>query len=687
MSTTIHRLYRAAQPSAEDMGLAVQPPSTSAGLGPSGYTLPSNTSEAAVCDVAVHPPQLKQLVAAVQEKLQSGFHWFEMYIGVLIALLMVGAAGYVAYLWNERKRKRDEFRTAHNLEANIEPRYLARLLGQEFTPSWVKYPDYERMGWINDVLVHLWPHASTAAAGMVRDMADPILKQNKPKWMSNVSLHTFTLGDIPPRVSGCKVFRRDHAQQEVLVEMDFTWAGNQKFQLQINPLPNLPVPLGIGHMVARWLAMRVGVSNINLHGRVRFALTPLMSKIPVVGGVKVSLVDPPDLSYQLILQGGDITFLPGLEVFINSLLRDVLLRPYVWPDGFTVPLVPGGGRELPAGLLYVKVVEAVNVPNMDWFSKTDAYVVLYLRGRRKRRTKIAWNSLHPRWEQDFEMLVHDPEHQELTAVMYNHSNFGADEEIGRVTVPLRDLRAGEEQNLWLELGPPAGRKHGNPLGAGIRAVRSVGRVVGQTVSTVATLGCLERGREPPKLHLDATFYRVGAEEVKAIARGDTTQQVEAAAEASGQTEIVRNPRIVNVLRGGILYVKIVKSLEETEDGIPARASQVRVRVGNDEKMTEEAEGRENPDWEEVLEFAIGGDLVDKEDEQIDVEVWDYHWVNKPGNLTWGPVPGQPDFTGAGWVEVPLREVIERRSIHDVWHLHDVPYGAIEMELQWLPGLE
>lgn len=60
----------------------------------------------------------------------------------------------------------------------------------------------------------------------------------------------------------------------------------------------------------------------------------------------MSLVEPPDLSYQLILQGGDITFLPGLEVFINSLLKDVLLCPYVWPDGFTVPLVPGGGREV-----------------------------------------------------------------------------------------------------------------------------------------------------------------------------------------------------------------------------------------------------------------------------------------------------------------------------------------------------
>ncbi len=54
-------------------------------------------------------------------------------------------------------------------------------------------------------------------------------------------------------------------------------------------------------------------------------------------------------------------------------------------------------------------------------------------------------------------------------------------------------------------------------------------------------------------------------------------QVEEAAEASGQSEAARNPRVVNVLRGGILYVKIVKSLEETEDGVPARASQVGFR--------------------------------------------------------------------------------------------------------------
>lgn len=58
--------------------------------------------------------------------------------------------------------------------------------------------------------------------------------------------------------------------------------------LQINPLPNLPMPLGIGEMLSKFLGMRVGVSDINIHGRVRLALRPLLNKTPVVGGVKVT---------------------------------------------------------------------------------------------------------------------------------------------------------------------------------------------------------------------------------------------------------------------------------------------------------------------------------------------------------------------------------------------------------------
>lgn len=51
---------------------------------------------------------------------------------------------------------------------------------------------------------------------------------------------------------------------------------------------------------------------------------------------------------------------------------------------------------MPAGILYVKLIEATHVPNMDIFSKTDPFVKLYVRGRNKRRSRVIHNSLHPR---------------------------------------------------------------------------------------------------------------------------------------------------------------------------------------------------------------------------------------------------------------------------------------------------
>ena len=47
--------------------------------------------------------------------------------------------------------------------------------------AYAKNPDYDRMGWVNDVIVHIWPHVAAAAGHMIRDLADPLLQQNKPK--------------------------------------------------------------------------------------------------------------------------------------------------------------------------------------------------------------------------------------------------------------------------------------------------------------------------------------------------------------------------------------------------------------------------------------------------------------------------------------------------------------------------
>ena len=57
-------------------------------------------------------------------------------------------------------------------------------------------------------------------------------------------------------------------------------------------------------------------------------------------------MEPPDFSYGLVIQGGDITFLPGLESWLNGFIKNAVLQPYILPDGVLVPLAPGCGREV-----------------------------------------------------------------------------------------------------------------------------------------------------------------------------------------------------------------------------------------------------------------------------------------------------------------------------------------------------
>lgn len=70
--------------------------------------------------------------------------------------------------------------------------------------------------------------------------------------------------------------------------------------------------------------------------------SPLLSSC----AVQMSLLEQPRLSYGLIIQGGDISFVPGLEDFINGVLRNSILERYTLPGGYTLPIAPGGGHEV-----------------------------------------------------------------------------------------------------------------------------------------------------------------------------------------------------------------------------------------------------------------------------------------------------------------------------------------------------
>ena len=54
--------------------------------------------------------------------------------------------------------------------------------------------------------------------------------------------------------------------------------------------------------------------------------------------VQMSLVEMPSFSFNINVYGGDITFLPGVEKWINWFIETRVLRPYVLPERLTVPV-------------------------------------------------------------------------------------------------------------------------------------------------------------------------------------------------------------------------------------------------------------------------------------------------------------------------------------------------------------
>lgn len=83
---------------------------------------------------------------------------------------------------------------------------MRRLLGNVDLPSWVNFPDYERVAWLNGILRQLWPCVGRSAAAWAEGNVDALLRDNKPPWLAGIQMSHFTLGAVPPAINGVKVY-------------------------------------------------------------------------------------------------------------------------------------------------------------------------------------------------------------------------------------------------------------------------------------------------------------------------------------------------------------------------------------------------------------------------------------------------------------------------------------------------
>ena len=200
---------------------------------------------------------------------------------------------------------------------------LLHSLGPDTLPSWVTFPDVDRAEWINVILRKVWPKfgeiSNQVAKLLVEPKVNEILKRLSIKGLNLETLSAFkikqlVLGSIPARVQGIRVYERNTARDELVLDVEVMYAGDARIKFALQGLD-------------------CEINQVTFRGTVRIVLKPLMPVIPIVGGIELYFLSLPTLDFNLggMAAAGD---LPGFSTIIRSVLDAILRRGFVWPNRF-----------------------------------------------------------------------------------------------------------------------------------------------------------------------------------------------------------------------------------------------------------------------------------------------------------------------------------------------------------------
>uniref|UniRef100_A0A8C7VLL2 Extended synaptotagmin-like protein 2b n=1 Tax=Oncorhynchus mykiss TaxID=8022 RepID=A0A8C7VLL2_ONCMY len=289
-----------------------------------------------------------------------------------------------------------------------EERTVKQSLTASDLPSWVNFPDVERVEWLNKTVRQMWPYICQFIEKLFRETIEPAVK-GANSHLSTFRFSKFNMGDKPLRINGVKVYTENVDKRQIIMDLQISFVGNTEIDVDIK----------------RYYC-KAGIKSIQVMQKLCYCLILCwMYKTP--GGTSfyfISFNKHPSLELLDINWTGitNILDIPGLNGLSDSLIQDMIYSYLVLPNRITIPLV--GDVELaqlrfpmPKGVLRIHFLEAQDLEGKDKFlgglikGKSDPYGVLHI-GNQLFQSKTVKESLHPKWNEVYEALVY--EHSEVS---------------------------------------------------------------------------------------------------------------------------------------------------------------------------------------------------------------------------------------------------------------------------------
>ncbi|XP_017782966.1 PREDICTED: extended synaptotagmin-2 isoform X2 [Nicrophorus vespilloides] len=307
-------------------------------------------------------------------------------------------------------------------------------------PAWVFFPDIERTEWLNRIIKQCWPNVNSYAKHLIMSSIQPALRTSLEKYKLNgFKFERIILGEIPFRIGGVKVYDKNISRNEIIMDLDIYYAGNCDISFSVS-------------------GMKGGIRDFQLHGMLRVVMKPLISEIPLIGGLQVFFLNNPTIDFDLV---GivDIFDLPGFSDILRRIVVEQVASMMVLPNKFPIKLSDTIESEIlkrpePEGVLRVHVIEAKNLMKKDISvlgkGKSDPYAVLKV-GAQEFQTKTIMNTVDPKWDYWCEFVISDASGQQLYLHLWDKDDAKDDEILGRATIEVANVAKKGQEDLWITL--------------------------------------------------------------------------------------------------------------------------------------------------------------------------------------------------------------------------------------------
>lgn len=547
---------------------------------------------------------------------------FGAFLGLVVGVAVVMA---FARLENARAEQRRELAAIVASFSKLNVQDLRKLIPPEFYPSWVSFTQKQKLKWLNQELVKIFPFVNEAASELIKTSVEPVFEQYKSFILASLHFSKLTLGTVAPQFTGVEILESDDSA--ITMELELQWDGNPNIVLDIQTTLGISLP--------------VQVKNIGFTGVLRLVFKPLVAEFPCFGAVCCSLRDKSKVEFTLKVIGGEMTAIPGISDAIEGTIRDTIEDTLTWPNRIIVPIVPGDYSDLelrPVGVLEVKLVEARDLKNKDLVGKSDPFAVLYIRPlhEKTKKSKTINNDLNPIWNEHYEFEVEDISTQHLTIKIYDDEGLQPSEIIGCARVDLADLQPGKVKDLWLDL--------------------------------VKDLE-IQRDKKPRgQVHLELLYYPYAKHEGVSNPFANQIQLTSLEKVLKTESNGYDINQRKNVIMRGVFSVTVISAEDLPPMDISGKADPFVVlylKKGETKKKTRVVTDTLNPIWNQTFDFVVEDALHDL----LMVELWDHDTFGK-------------DYVGR--CILTLTRVLLEGQFQDTFVLQGSKSGKLNLHFKWMP---